>query len=75
MNENMLKGQIVTKGLTQAQAAKMFGMSAISLSRKLLQKREFTLAETLRIKECLQLSDKMYADIFLCQSSQISDQL
>ena len=71
MNTNMLKGTIVSKGMTQAQAAQLFGMSQNSLSRKMLKKRDFTLGETLRIKEALTLTDQQYADIFLNETSHI----
>jgi len=65
MNTNLLKSQFIKNGLTQVQVARLLGMSPNSLSRKVLQKREFTLGETLRIKDCLQLTDQMYSDIFL----------
>ena len=71
MNANLLKSQFLKNGLTQAHVARMLGMSPNSLSRKILQKREFTLAETLRIKDCLQLTDQMYSDIFLQRPSKI----
>jgi transcriptional regulator with XRE-family HTH domain len=69
VNTNILKGTIVSKGMTQAQAAQLFGMSQNSLSRKMLKKRDFTLGETLRIKEALTLTDQQYADIFLNETS------
>jgi len=71
MNSNLLKGSIVALGMTQGQAAKLFGMSQNSLSRKMLNKREFTLGETLKIKDVLCLSDQQYYDIFLRQTSHI----
>ena len=71
MNSNLLKGSIVASGMTQGQAAKLFGMSQNSLSRKMLNKREFTLGETIKIKDVLHLSDQQYYDIFLRQTSHI----
>lgn len=71
VNLNLLRGQIRANGLTQAQAAEQFGMAAGSLSRKLCEKRDFTLSETLRIRRCLSLTDQQYADIFLSETSQI----
>ena len=71
MNANLLKGSIVALGMTQGQAAKLFGMSQNSLSRKMMNKREFTLGETIKIKDVLCLSDQQYYDIFLRQTSHI----
>ena len=74
MNSNLLKGSIVALGMTQGQAAKLFGMSQNSLSRKMMNKREFTLGETIKIKDVLRLSDQQYYDIFLRQTSQICNE-
>ncbi len=71
MNSNLLKGSIVATGMTQGQAAKLFGMSQNSLSRKMTNKREFTLGETLKIKEVLGLSDQDFYNIFLRRTSHI----
>jgi transcriptional regulator with XRE-family HTH domain len=75
VDSNLLKGSIIAKGMTQYQAAKQFGMSQNSLSRKMLNKRDFTLGETLRIKEVLDLTDRQYFDIFLRETSHIRNEI
>lgn len=57
MNTNLLRGKIVENGMTQAELAKLIGMSENSLSRKLLGKREFRLSEAIDICNVLKIDN------------------
>jgi Predicted transcriptional regulator with C-terminal CBS domains len=57
MDANMIKGRIMSVGLTQEKVAVMVGMSGNSLSRKLTGKRDFTLSEVNAICKALDIAD------------------
>lgn len=57
MNVNLLKSQIVKKGLTQEQLALQIKISPNSLSRKLTGKREFRLSEVKNLCEVLEIAN------------------
>lgn len=69
MNANKIKAKIVERGMTQGEVAEIIGISANSLSRKLLGKRDFLLSEVIALCSVLELEDP--GEIFLETKSQI----
>ena len=63
MDTNKLKAKFRENGLTQADVAKMIGISANSLSRKLNGKKDFKLGEVLLLCKALKISESR--EIFL----------
>lgn len=63
MNSNKLRAKIKEKGLSQEEVAKKIGISANSLSRKLLGKRDFSLSEVTALCDTLGIEDPQ--EIFL----------
>ncbi len=72
MNANLLKGKMAEKNVTQAELAEAIGISANSMSRKLLGKRTFTLSEAVAISNYLEI-DKP-GEIFFAAASQIRNE-
>ncbi len=62
MNINKLKGKIKEAGMSQAELALKMGISQNSLSRKINNVREFTLAEVVTMMQLLGINDPK--DIF-----------
>lgn len=69
MNANKIKGKIIERGMTQGEVAKIIGISANSLSRKLLGKRDFLLSEVIALCSVLELDNPQ--EFFLEEKSQI----
>lgn len=65
---NKLRARIVEKGKTQKEVAIEIGISPMSLSRKLAEKREFRLAEIVNLCKCLDIEDP--CEFFLPELSQ-----
>ena len=63
-NINKLKGKITENGYTIKRLASEVGLCEASLRRKINDKAEFTLSETLKVKEKLHLTSQEYLDIF-----------
>lgn len=63
-NINKLKGKITENGYTIKSLATEVGLCETSLRRKINRKSEFTLSESLKIKDKLNLSSNDYLDIF-----------
>lgn len=63
MNANLIKAKMKEKGVTQAEVAKMIGISTNSLSRKMLGKRDFKLSEVRMLCDALSIENR--AEIFL----------
>lgn len=63
-NANKLKGKITEKGYTIKTLAPELGLCETSLRRKINEKSEFTLSETLKVKNKLDLTSQDYLDIF-----------
>lgn len=57
-NTNLLKSEIIKKGMTLTEFASSLGISATSFSYKLNNKRCFTVNEILKICELLEIRDK-----------------
>lgn len=70
MNVRLLKGKMVEAGYTQRTLAEEMGISPQSLSRKMNQKRQFTLGEVLDICNLLGMSCEQKISIFLPEKSQ-----
>lgn len=68
MNANKIKAKIVERGMTQGEVAEIIGISANSLSRKLLGKRDFLLSEVIALCSVLELEDP--GEFFLEAKSQ-----
>lgn len=66
-----LKGNIVSKGMTQEQLAKEIDVDPSTLSRKMqLSGNTFTIGEVHRIVDVLNLPAKEAANIFLAENLQ-----
>lgn len=65
INENLLKGAIAAKGMTQATLAKAINLTPSGLWRKMKNKNEFTLAEVRKIRDVLELPEDLLRAIFL----------
>jgi hypothetical protein len=63
-NINKLKGKITENGYTIKTLASEVGLCETSLRRKINDKSEFTLNETLKVKDKLHLTSQDYLDIF-----------
>ena len=63
-NVNKLKGKITENGYTIKTLATEVGLCETSLRRKINDKSEFTLNETLKVKDKLHLTSQDYLDIF-----------
>lgn len=63
-NANKLKGKITEKGYSVKTLASEVGLCETSLRRKINQKSEITIEESLKIKNKLNLSNQDYIDIF-----------
>lgn len=68
MNANKIRAKIAEHGMTQGEVAKIIGISANSLSRKLLGKRDFLLSEVIALCSVLELDNPQ--EIFLEEKSQ-----
>ena len=65
-NINKLKGKIVEHGYTKEDFAKAVGITTPTLRQKMLNdKYEFTISESVRIKNLLNLNDEDYLEIFI----------
>lgn len=65
MNANKLRGKITERGLTIAKVADLIGMHRSSLYRKINGHEKMTLAEAIKLKGILGLTDLETLDIFL----------
>lgn len=65
MNANKLKGKIVEQGLSIAKVADLIGMHRSSLYRKINGHEKMTVAEAIKLKNILGLTDLEALDIFL----------
>ena len=63
-NVNKLRGKITENGYSIKTLAEEVGLCETSLRRKINDKSEFTLNETLKVKEKLHLTSQDYLDIF-----------
>ena len=63
-NINKLKGKITENGYTIKTLASEVGLCETSLRRKINDKSDFTLSETLKVKDKLHLTSQDYLDIF-----------
>lgn len=63
-NINKLKGKITENGYTIKTLASEVGLCEASLRRKINDKSDFTLSETLKVKDKLNLTSQDYLDIF-----------
>ena len=63
-NINKLKGKITENGYTMKTLSADIGLCETSLRRKINDKSDFTLSESLKVKEILHLSTDDYLDIF-----------
>lgn len=63
-NINKLKGKITENGYTIKTLAFDIGICEVSLRRKINNNSEFTLSETLKVKDKLNLTGQDYLDIF-----------
>lgn len=63
-NANKLKGKITEKGYSVKTLASEVGLCETSLRRKINQKSEITIEESLKLKNKLNLSNQDYIDIF-----------
>ena len=63
-NINKLKGKITENGYTMKTLSSKIGICETSLRRKINDKSDFTLSESLKVKEILHLSSQDYLDIF-----------
>lgn len=63
-NTNKLKAKIVEKGLTMKEFAKTVNLCETTLRRKINNKSDFTIKESLLFKEKLNLTDYEYLDFF-----------
>lgn len=68
MNYDLLKAQIVAKGLTQSKFAKMLGLSKASFSYKMNGLREWKSMELKSIKRILKLDDATFVSIFFADN-------
>ena len=63
-NINKMKGKITENGYNMKTLSKELGMCEITLRRKINNKSEITIAESLKIKDILNLTDKEYTELF-----------
>jgi|Cm827metagenome_2_1110796.scaffolds.fasta_scaffold47939_1 DNA-binding helix-turn-helix protein len=63
MNANLLRGKMAEKGISQDRLAVRIGISPQTLCRKISGKRDFKLAEIVKICEVLNIENPI--DIFL----------
>ncbi len=63
-NVNKLKGKITENGYTLKALSTEIGICETSLRRKINDKSDFSIAESLLIKDKLHLSSQDYLDIF-----------
>ena len=63
-NVNKLRGKITENGYTIKTLATEVGLCETSLRRKINDQSEFTLNETLKVKDKLHLTSQDYLDIF-----------
>lgn len=63
-NINKLKGKITENGYTIKTLSAEIGLCETSLRRKINDKSDFTLSESLKVKDRLHLSTDDYLDIF-----------
>mgnify|MGYP001408271279 CR=1 FL=1 len=68
MNANKLKGKIVENGLNIAKAADIINIHKSSFYRKLNGFDTFTVAEAVKLKEALGLTNLEALEIFLSRS-------
>lgn len=59
-NTQQVKSAIVARGLTQAQAAKMIGLSPTSFNYKINNRREFKASEIEKLCDLLGITDVPY---------------
>lgn len=72
MNADLLRAKFKERRKTQAEVADLIGISETSLSRKLLGKRDFRLAEVCKLCEVLSIDNPV--QIFLDGSSQMRNE-
>lgn len=71
INTNLLRGKIVSNGMTQEQIASKMSMSPNTFSSKINGKSSFDITEVFQLCEILKIDDaKEKCDIFLSKSSQ-----
>lgn len=64
-NINKLNGRITENGYTKKSFAKEFGITEATLRKKIKEKdNDFTISESLKVKELLNLSNSDYLEIF-----------
>lgn len=63
-NINKLKGKITENGYNIKSLASEIGICETSLRRKINEKSEFSISESLIVKDKLNLSNQDYLDIF-----------
>lgn len=59
-----IKAKAIEKGITLENLAKGLGLCPITLRRKMKGESDFTIEESLKIKEMLGLTSKEYLDLF-----------
>lgn len=64
MNITKLKGKIVGKGMNVEMLAERIGVNRSSMYRKLNDSEKISIAEAIRIKEVLELTDEEATEIF-----------
>lgn len=65
-NKNKLRGKMAEHEVTVSKLAKALGLAEATIRLKTNnEKYEFTLSESAKIKELLNLSDSEYLDIFI----------
>lgn len=69
MNANVLKGEIVAKGMNVETLAQKIGVDRSSMYRKLNNFEKITIGEAQKIKDALGLSDEKATEIFLAEQS------
>ncbi len=67
MNANKLKGKIAERGLNVSKTAELAGINKSSLYRKLNGGERLTVADAIKLKEVLGLTNLEALDIFLNQ--------
>ena len=72
MNANKLKGKIAEQGLTIAKVAELIGMHRSSLYRKINGHEKMTVAEAIKLKNILGLTDLEALDVFLSRGDDSS---
>lgn len=64
MNVNKLKGKIIEKGMNVEGLAKCIDINRSSMYRKLNDSEKISIAEAMRIKDVLELTDEEATEIF-----------